>query len=1383
MDTTATNLPESKQPPEEASDDKKLGTHAMTESLPNSGFKPQIQRLTRRQDASFLSKWSYWYVNALIKRGSSRLLTEEDYPLNNDIDDATDLSSRLLSLWKQHAETNPNPSLVLVTLKMFWWPIVGSGIWFLVEEMMKLGSSIILGELLKWFGKEDWGMAEGLQFAALLSLITLVIAIVHHINFWIAMRMGIQLRVAYIAAIYRKCLSLSVSHTSSTGFIVNMVANDVQRFEELMPFLHFIWIAPFQLCLVAALMYIQIGAATFIAIGALFILIPCQGLIARQFGKYRRASVLPRDGRLKTVSDMLNGILVVKLYAWEEAMVEKVAELRGQEMDAVGKAAILRALNEGFFFASAVLLEICALGGFWALGGVFTPSKVFVTISLLTTVRLNMGSRFPKVLQFVAEAFVSFRRIQNFLSLPEISSMKPIRETEVDVLAEKGNETAMLVMKDCSFKWGGVSRLRSLEPEKKSETEAKIILKGLNVRIEDGKLTAVIGPVGSGKSSFLNAILSEMDLVPTPPSTTLGVLALRQRKIAYAAQTPWILSDTFRNNILFGRPFDKDWFEKVVDACALERDIRIMPEGVETIVGERGVTLSGGQRARLALARAVYGRDAELYLFDDPLSAVDAKVGRHIFEKCINGLLKDKCRILVTHQLQYVIDCQSVILLEAGHLVTPVAPFRTVIKSDASPFIQVMREHAQRPEDLGEVDDEKVAARKAEQKDVEVESTSGKMKEKDVERKLEIKKEEAAKGDVPLSLYYHYFRSGAKSRVTLLILVAAIVLGQASLVVTDWWLGQWAAQSEGAQREGKWPVGFFVLGGATVLVAMGRAVMFFGICVMASRDIGGRMVKGVFGAPLSFFVENPSGRVMNRMSNDLNRMDESLPWTFFDFVQCFFLVIGTVAVAVVIIPYVLAFVPVVGFTFWYLRKTYLQASRQVKREEAITRSPVYSTIPATLEGLSTVRAFGAETRFLERFSSLQNSNTRIAVCFLSAVRWLGLRLDLIAAAFLIVVAFLSVTIRGRPGLSLSGSTVGLVLSYALQLMGLLQWCFRQSAEVENLMTATERVVEYTQLESEFASDHEKFMVGLSAKPAVGNAPSHSKKPKDIEEFSYLADPPIPPQEIPKDWPSRGEIEFRNLTMVYPRSERPALNSVSLKIPAGTRIGIVGRTGAGKSSLLQALFRLVQHSGSILIDGIDTRCLTLTELRSKISIIPQDPFCFRGTLRFNIDPFSKFTDAELWNVLEKVRLKSVVEALPGKLDAEVTENGSNWSVGERQLICLARAILRSSKLFVMDEATSAIDLSTDAFLANVLRSPDGPFANATILTIAHRLNTIIDYDYVMVMDEGKLVEFGTPHDLLTKPLSDPNAWFNSMVSEMAPDAQNLLRDIASKKNRN
>lgn len=473
----------------------------------------------------------------------------------------------------------------------------------------------------------------------------------------------------------------------------------------------------------------------------------------------------------------------------------------------------------------------------------------------------------------------------------------------------------------------------------------------------------------------------------------------------------------------------------------------------------------------------------------------------------------------------------------------------------------------------------------------------------------------------------------------------------------------------------------------------------------------------------------------------MNLVDETLPMTTFDFAQCFFMILGSILITVIVLPYALIILPVLLVIFVYIRMYYIATSRQVKRLESTTRSPVYSSFPSTIEGLALIRAFDAENRFLKSFFETQNENTRVFFSFLSCGRWLGFRLDILAFAFLLIVAPLCVVLRSQLGLS--GGVIGLVLSYMLENLGLIQWAVRQSAEVENFMVSAERVMEYSNLPSEAAEV-------TATRPPAG-------------------------------WPSKGEISINNMTLKYPKGDEPVLKDISFSVKPGEKIGIVGRTGAGKSSLLQALFRIVEPTPqkSIVIDGLATSDLGLKDLRCNLSIIPQESFCFKGSLRFNLDPFKHSSDQEIWRALDAVELKRVVENLPFKLETPVEENGSNWSVGERQLICLARTVLRNSKVVVMDEATSNVDARTDACIQRAIRDDSmGIFANASVLTIAHRLNTVIDYDQILVLDAGRVVEFGPPWALLEKAPTDESAWFSRLVAEMDPEVQNALRRIST-----
>ncbi|KAJ3259888.1 hypothetical protein HDU77_001608 [Chytriomyces hyalinus] len=1310
----------------------------------------------RRQEHSLYAKWTFSYMNPVIFRGFKNNLEPEEFLGLEDNDAAEGLSKQLLEAWQTEQSTSNSPQLWRVILRVFSGFIFSAGLAYFGEMAVKIGEVLFMGQILEWFQNPNAPARDGYLYGLGLAVLGLLHAVLHHVEFFLSMRCGLQMRVAFIAAVYKKCLSLSTSHTSSTGYIVNLVSNDVQRFEDAAPFAHFIWLGPLEVVLMTYFMYTQIGYASFAGVAGLLLMIPLQGWFARLFARLRKNTVGLRDERIKCISDSLAGMLVVKLYAWEKAFEDSINSIRDQEMRNIRKASYLRALNEAFFFVSGSLIEIFAFVTYWLMGGVFTPAKIFTCIAYMSSIRISMTNFFPKALQFLAESRVSLDRVQEFLALPDIHSHRD-SETSLQLLATSGQDTDVLIQNG-EFGWGPakLKAMQQQQPFVVSDTsntaattsktpKSQSILQNINLKIKVGELVSVVGAVGSGKSSLLNAILGEMDAYePTQ-------IALRSKKIAFCTQTPFILSGSVRDNVTFGLPFDAQKFRKVIDVCAMESDLKIFQNGELTLIGERGVTLSGGQRARLALARAVYS-DADIYLLDDPLSAVDTKVGRHLFEECINGYLSTKTRILVTHQLQFARLCDTVLVLEQGKIAAQ-GPYSEVIESSSSKFAAAMKEMETKGHEEEEgVDDLVQDEKKAEPVVVVEDSTVT----PDIVKAVApvsastaplITKEESAKGSVSPKVYWNFFRAGA-SALMFVILMMFLVVGQSSLIVTDYYLSRWSLQSPEDQR---WigNLGIFLgLAVGTVIISIVRAEMFFHYCLNSTESLFRKMLHSVYRSPMSFFQQNPLGRLMNRFSKDMNLADEMLPLTFFDFTQCIFMIIGTLVISVIIIPYVLISIPVVAFIFLYFQKYYLATSRQVKRFEALTRSPVYTAVPSTLEGLSTIRAYVCETRFTQEFMRIQDENTRAFFNYLSGARWLGLRLDVLSSFFLAMITFACVGLRGPAGASigLNSGTVGLLLTYSLQLVGTLQWAVRQSAEVENMMVSVERILEYSTLEPE--------------------APAET----DVKP--------------PGSWPSAGDLRIQNMSMAYPTAPtKNILDDITVHIPGGMKVGVVGRTGAGKSSLLQVLFRLVEPSpaNSIHLDGISTSTLGLFDLRSRISIIPQEPFCFKGTLRYNLDPFGVYQDADLWSALESVEMKASVESMPEGLESPVAENGSNWSVGERQLICLARAILRNSKLIVLDEATSAVDMRTDALVQKAIRSSKGLFASSTVLCIAHRLQTIIDFDRVLVLDYGRVVEFGSPHELLLKDADkDSGAWFSRMVAQMGEDAQKQLRQIALEK---
>ena len=832
--------------------------------------------------------------------------------------------------------------------------------------------------------------------------------------------------------------------------------------------------------------YIEIGWLFIAPMIMLFFLIPVQTLFSRRFSTLRKISVKYRDERIKSISDMLTGIIVVKLYAWEEPFKNKINETRLEEIKAIWSGNIMKAINEAIFFVSGVMINTVTFLAVFYAGGILRPSAVFSVATYVQFLKLSLTNFLPKALQMLTECAVSVQRIEAFLGLPEISNFCT---EEQEFLATMNDPSISIAIKDASYFW------EASAPE-------IMALSDINFNAREHTLNLIVGPVASGKSSLLHAILRDIN-------QSCGKTATRSRNFALVSQTPWILSGTIKENILFGKPFKSEWFHRVVNACSLDRDLTLFPDGADSLLGERGVTLSGGQRARVALARAVYA-DADIYLLDDPLSAVDTKVGRHLFENCICNLLKSKTVILVTHQLQYLSYAHQVIVLEEGKI-SCAGDLSAVVANPNSNFCDVIREYqAGKSTEYHEVIHEEV--------NIEDNAIAD---DHDLVRK--DPQEDTAKGSVPLSLYKNFLLSGSSAPV-IVVLLLLMVLGQVAVVATDFWLSRWSTISPSEQKNSVYPYGLIIIAVFAVFIAISRAILFFYVCYSASTQSFKKMLYSIFRSPLSFFQSVPHGRIMNRVSKDMNLMDEMLPQIFFDFAQCLFLTIAAMAVGVYVFYFFLIIIPFLLVVFYYLRKMYMVTTRQVKRIESITRSPVYSTIPSTLAGLPTIRAFSAENRFLDEFFTFQNTNTRVFFSYLLAGRWLGFRLDLIASVMVSIASF-GILLLGR-FLNLNAGTAGLLLSYLLQLTGLLQWAVRQSAELENLMISTERVFEYCRLPSE--------------------APTKT----DTD--------PGP------NWPGEGKVVLKNMSLAYPNLENPrsppttVLRNISIVLSPGVKCGIVGR---------------------------------------------------------------------------------------------------------------------------------------------------------------------------------------------------------------------------------
>ncbi|XP_018014259.1 ATP-binding cassette sub-family C member 4 isoform X1 [Hyalella azteca] len=1132
--------------------------------------------------------------------------------------------------------------------------------------------------------------------------------------------------------------------------------------------------------------------------------IPLQSFMGKIFSRLRLQTAQRTDERVRVMNEIVNAMRVIKMYAWELPFAEMVKKFRKSEIDVIMHTNYYRAVNMSLFFTSAKLVVFLALLTYVVTGNALTAEKVFVTSALVNNVRLVMTLFFPMAISMGSETLISCRRLQEFFELEEIGSGLKVEHVE-DI---GPNESASVQVENLSAKW--------------TEEATVLTLESISVSVQAGELLAVVGPVGSGKGSLLHAILGELPALE-------GTVAVKG-KIAYASQEPWLFSGSVRQNILFGREYDEKKYGEVIKVCGLEADLQLLSEGDRTLVGERGTSLSGGQKARINLARAVY-MSGDVVLLDDPLSAVDTVVGRHLFRRCIRGHLRQKAVILVTHQLQYIRAADNILVLNEGQceafgtyhqLVNKGLDFTSLLqeeKDDASnagsiclpPHISNKNLHnalrrgsnLSRQGSIRSIGSSSLRKKgdnpmmydsalsiagsvtsldythdamddTTETLEENWRKSSSKNKQAD-DVKPENKKytELRSTGSVSGKIYLKYFLNGGHWMVCLALALASVAT-QVLYSTTDYWLSYWTngeqlrrttsalnsthdsaldfplnttinfalnstLNSTQSPPEPTLPSGYLdtktniivytSLVGSLFLLSLGRTILFFVICMTSSKRLHNKMFSAVIRVPIQYFDTHPIGQILNRFSKDLGQVDELLPSTLYDFLCISLNIVGIITVIASVNPYLLIPTFILAGIFWYIRRFYLGSARDIKRLEGITRSPVFSHLSTSLHGLTTIRAFKAQESFAKDFDDIQDVHSAAWFLFICTTRWFGIYLDCLSCLYIAIVTY---SFLGNSH-SLGGD-VGLAISSAMSLSGMFQWGVRQSAEVENQMTSVERVLEFSKLEPE--------------------APLTTEEDKKLD-----------PQ-----WPRSGSIEFIDVSLKYDEAKPPVLKKLNFAVSSGEKIGIVGRTGAGKSSLISCLFRLTEPTGQIIIDGADVSKLGLHTLRKNISIIPQDPTLFNDTFRKNLDPFSQHSDEELWLALEEVQLKEAVQETPGGLEHVVSEGGSNLSVGQRQLVCLARAIISHNPILLMDEATANVDPKTDELIQTTIRDK---FRSCTVLTVAHRLHTIMDSTRVMVLSAGQLKEFDAPHLLL----KDKKSVFSELVSQAGTSTASHLRNLA------
>ncbi|CAI0420807.1 unnamed protein product [Linum tenue] len=1073
-------------------------------------------------------------------------------------------------------------------------------------------------------------------------------------------KLKLKLRSSIMTIIYNKCLCLTLAAQSrfSEGEIQTFMSVDADRTVNLCNSFHDIWSLPLQIGVALYLLYTQVRFAFLAGLAITILLIPVNKWISELIANATEKMMKQKDERVRRTGEILSHIRTLKMYGWEQLFSKWVMETRNLEVKHLATRKYLDAWCVFFWAATPTLFSLCTFGLFSLMG-----------------YQLD-----------AATAFISTRRLSRFLRCS-------VSKHEENVISP--GDGSNIIPKDMAAVMNDACCAWSSSDDKLEST----VLNHMNLSLPKGAVIAVIGEVGSGKSSLLCAILGEMKLIKGSIHSSGSV--------AYVPQVPWILAGTIRDNILFGRNYDSERYLNTIKVCALDIDISLMAGGDMAYIGEQGVNLSGGQRARLALARAIY-QGSDLYLLDDVLSAVDAHVARWILQNAILGpLMSQTTRILCTHNVQAISSADLVIVLDKGEVRWTGSSVDLVASSHSSFFQQ------------NEFD-----AMCSGQQELVLDNSIHGRENKEHTHSTEvveeiIEEEQRKEGRVEISVYKNY-ASYAGWFVTIVICLSAILM-QATRNGNDLWLSYWVDTTGTSQKGFSTSFYLVVLSifcAANSFLTLVRAFSFAFGGLQAAVQVHNRLLDKLIDAPVQFFVQTPSGRILNRFSSDLYTIDDSLPFMLNILVANF---VGLLGIAVVL-SYVQVFFLLLVLPFWLiyskLQFFYRSTSRELRRLDSVSRSPIYATFTETLKGSSTIRAFKSEEFFQHKFTEHVTLYQRTSYSETIASLWLSLRLQLIGAFIVTFVAVMAVAGSrsylpvdfGTPGL------VGLALSYASPIVSLLGNFLTSFAETEKELVSVERALEYMDI------------------------------PQEVVEESKAQDP---------HWPIRGMIEYKNVTMRYMPTLPPALRDVTFTIAGGTQVGIIGRTGAGKSSILNALFRLSPvSSGYILVDGLNIVDVPVRDLRSRLAVVPQSPFLFQGSLRDNLDPLGKSNDTTMWEILEKCHVKGEVEAAGG-LDIHVQESGTSFSVGQRQLLCLARALLKSSKVLCLDECTANVDAQTARLLQNTISSG---CRGMTVVTIAHRISTVLDMDDILILEQGKLVEKGNPQALL----ADPSSKFSSFA---------------------